>query len=234
MSRTKGSRNTHIRRRGIRRDHSHSHSLGLGRGNWKGGAGVRKSYETRFNVLVEELCAKTKPRFYEPTLRGLQEVLVIDGETFNRYRQGLTEVPTVVIKHMEALRDEEIEFTLHPAEWALLNHFSIEPVFQPSPETGEIVELLKIEYEHWTFFTRPFPVNQNRKFREALFQNTGKVSYPLHSAEWAVIVDQALTGVYRGELSDSLWKRKPKPLPDLTASESLEVEHADGCEGPNT
>lgn len=234
MSRTKGSRNTYIRRRGIRRDHSHSHSLGLGRGNWKGGAGVRKSYDTKFNLLVDELCANPKPSFYEPTLRGLQEVLVIDGETFNRYRQGLTEVPTVVIKHMEALRDEEIEFTLHPLEWVLLHHFSIEPVFQEMPETGKIEELLKIEYEHWTFFTRPFPVNQNRKFREVLFKKTGKVSHPLHSAEWAVVVNRALTGVYRGELADSLWVRKVEPLPDLTANESLEVEQAMNASGPNT
>src|SRR4051812_34621017 len=99
MGRKLGSRNTY-KRRGVVRPKG---NFGVGRGNWDKAGGIRASYDTTFDFYVDQLTAERRPYGYKPTLRGLQEVLGLDGETFNRYRKGETKPPTVILRHMEAL-----------------------------------------------------------------------------------------------------------------------------------
>jgi len=154
-------------------------------------------YDTFFDTQVR-LLLREKSEHYEPTLRGLQKALGLDGETFHKYRSGKTPPPSVVLDHMIALAVGDPDQLPRSDYWDFVAHFEVKPVFVRNNDTEELEDALQIVFEGHLFCVPRFPIRQFSKFRRFIYDRTGKLIGAVKAPIWKRIVDAAMQGGYHG------------------------------------
>jgi len=177
----------------------------MSKGNFRGRNGGRIVYDNWFNMMTTTLlddppgaCDLT----YRLSVRGLQESLGIDGETYNRYSRGRSPVPEVIQEHLHLLSAGR-----PPLEcfWEEVHYLGIRHGTDFAENSWSRKDRWDFEFidfeggEQYEFSTKRFAINQNSKFREFFFLNTGIVTPAVKpSQRWNQIVEMALRGGYNG------------------------------------